>query len=316
MMREPEQGGADSSMTVVTLVTGDSLYFRRYEITLALLHPRTLPFHLLGVTGMFILPAREEFLDLSVMQRVIMCAATGTIGVGLMLLVAFLVERFRPKGETVRVHASPFIAGGVLGGVLLGNALLQSFTGVRTGVAQTLVMWAFFHVYVEAFNLLIVYIAMPRIIRDLRAPDAGAPVAKAGPAVEIGGQSFDVCTLVRIEADGNYLQVLTVSGRRFVPGPFGKVVEELPPALGMRVGRSDWVASLAVAGLRSEGREMAVLLRNGDEVAVAQSRRKAVADWVRGLPSPEAQVEPDGEMVRRDGEDTGERIVLRPPQHA
>ena len=316
MMRQPDSAAAADGMIVLSLVTGDRIYFRRHEIPRALLHRRALPYQIVGLMGQFILPTRPEFYDLTVLERVIVCTLGGTVTMVLILGAVLLMERYRPRGETFHIHASPFIAAGVLAGMLSANVVLSRFMGVSTNLAQTLVIWAFFHVYVEAIHLLIVYRAFPGIIRELRAPLAAVPAAEPVPEVVIGGQAFGPCSLVRIEADGNYLKVVTATGNRFVPGPFGKVVAGLPETLGLRVGRSDWVAAGAVAGLRSEGREMAVLLHGGGEVPVAQSRRKAVADWVRALPSREPEVEPEREVVRGPREDSGEGIVGGRPQHA
>lgn len=306
----------------MTVVTGDRLYFRRYEILRALLHRYALGYQLVGVVMLVILPVRAEFGLLSATERLILCGSTGMLLIAVAMVLIFTLERLLGRNGTVRIHASPIIAVGVLAAVVAGNMILHSYIGTRTTIAQTLVLWAFFQVYVEALMLLIMYLSMPKIVRDLRKTDAPAEPA-TGPGVSIGGQMFAVASLQRIEAEGNYLRVTTRTGRHLVPGPFGKATEPLPPQLGLRIGRSDWVAAAAVVGLRTDERDLLVVLECGATVRVSQARRKAVEAWAKGLPqlagqggSGQVDVDPDGAVVRGDGQKGGDRIVSPRPENA
>lgn len=309
--------GSDDGGMVLTLVTGDRLHFRRYEVLRALTHRHAMGYQLAGVAAMVILPVRPEFDLLSVSERLVLCGVTGLWFLGFLLLTVFVAEWvLSRRARTVHFFGSFFVAGGVVTGVLVGNLILEWYLGVTVGLAKTVVICVHFHIYVEAIHLLLMYKAMPRIVRDLRRSDVVPQPVTPALGLEIGGQMFAVAGLRRIEAEGNYLTVVTEAGRRMVPGPFGKVVEALPDTLGMRVGRSDWVASAAVAGLRPDGRDLLVLVTGGDEVRVAQSRRKAVEGWARGLLSGKAEVEPDGEVVRGGGEDGRKRVARIGPEHA
>lgn len=300
---------------VLTLVTGDRLHFRRFEVLRALLHPQALAYLVGGLTALIVLPVRREFAALTVLERIGLCVGTGAALMVAVLVLGYALERLQ-RG-VVRIHASAVIAAAVLVAVLVGNGILHAFLGVRTGVALTLVMWAFFHVYVEAVMLLMMYRAMPRILRALRREEgAQAQVQAAVPMVRIGGHAFAEAELVRVEAEGNYLRVLTTAGRTLVPGPMGRAVDGLPLRLGLRVGRSDWVAARAVAGLRAEGRDLVLDLTNGEVLRVSQTRRKAVEDWLRLARSGQDQVDPDGVVVRRGGERGGQRIVRGGPEDA
>lgn len=302
---------------VLTLITGDRLHFRRYEVLRALTHRYAMGYQLVGVAAMVIVPVRPEFELLSVIERLVLCGVTGLWFLGFLLLTVFISEWvLSRRAHTVRFFGSYFVAGGVVTGVLVGNVILEWYLGVTVSLAKTVVMCVHFHIYVEAIHLLLMYKAMPKIVRDLRRHELVPEPAAPALGVEIGGQMFAVAGLRRIEAEGNYLRVVTEAGRRMVPGPFGKVVETLPATLGMRVGRSDWVASAAVAGLRPDGRDLLVLVTGGDEVRVAQSRRKAVEGWARGLLSGKGEVDPDGEVVRGGGEDGRKRVIRIGPEHA
>jgi hypothetical protein len=85
-------------------------------------------------------------------------------------------------------------------------------------------------------------------------------------------------TLIRIEAQDHYLNVVTDAGSALVLMRFGDAVAELSEVAGARVHRSHWVARAGVARiLRKEGRQF-LLMRDGAEVPVSRANRAALRE--------------------------------------
>ena len=83
-------------------------------------------------------------------------------------------------------------------------------------------------------------------------------------------------SLIRIEAQDHYLNVVTDAGSALVLMRFGDAVAELSEVAGARVHRSHWVAQAGVARLlRKEGRQF-LLMRDGAEVPVSRANRAAL----------------------------------------
>ena len=83
-------------------------------------------------------------------------------------------------------------------------------------------------------------------------------------------------SLIRIEAQDHYLNVVTDAGSALVLMRFGDAVAELSEVAGPRVHRSHWVAQAGVARLlRKEGRQF-LLMRDGAEVPVSRANRAAL----------------------------------------
>lgn len=85
-------------------------------------------------------------------------------------------------------------------------------------------------------------------------------------------------SLIRIEAQDHYLNVVTDAGSALVLMRFGDAVAELSEVAGARVHRSHWVAQAGVARpVRKEGRQF-LLMRDGAEVPVSRANRAALRD--------------------------------------
>lgn len=277
--------GAGDGTVTVRLLSGDRVHFRRYEMPRSLLHGHVLLYNLLIVVFVTMMDARADMQSLQTTQRVVMGVACAVASMGTIFLLSLAYEVFvAGRKGGVSPHASPFVAAGTAMGIGAAVICYAVFKPeVVMTVPEVVTLWAFYYVVAEVQTHLVMYRAIPRAVRDLRAADGvqAEPVAVAGPVVEIGGQVFPAAALLRIGAEGNYVRVVTEAGGHLVAGPFGRVADGLPAALGMRVGRSDWVASGAVVALREAGRELVLGLRDGAEVRVAQARRKAVEDWAR-----------------------------------
>lgn len=87
-------------------------------------------------------------------------------------------------------------------------------------------------------------------------------------------------SILRLEASGNYVTVVTKRGRKTVPGPFAAVVARMPREAGRQVHRSHWVARHAVVGDRRVGRDLRLLTVDGASVPVAAAKAGAVRLWL------------------------------------
>lgn len=279
--------GTGDGQVTVRLLSGDRLHFRRYEMPRVMLHPQILLYNFLLVIFLMMMDARADMESLSTTQRLLMALICAVASIGLIFLMSLAYEHFvAGRKGGVSPHASPFNAVGTALGLVVVVFCYSIFKPeVVMTLPQIVTLWAFFYVLAEVQTHLLMYRVVPKVVRALRAADGlrAVPDAVAGPVVEIGGHVFPAAALLRIEAEGNYLRVVTDAGRHLLPGPFGRTVDALPAGLGQRVGRSAWVASAAVAAVRLDGRELVLRLRDGAEVRVAQARRKAVEDWARRL---------------------------------
>ena len=100
------------------------------------------------------------------------------------------------------------------------------------------------------------------------APDVAKPV----PAVLDG--------VLRVEAQGNHVLVVTDRGRHVLPGPFGALVALLPADMGRQVHRSHWVACRAVLRTRRSGRYVMIETIDGAQVPIASTKFGALRAWL------------------------------------
>lgn len=110
------------------------------------------------------------------------------------------------------------------------------------------------------------------------APDAPVPAPDA--PVPAPAESGILAAVLRLEASGNYVTVVTERGRRTVPGPFAAVVARMPQEAGRQVHRSHWVARHAVIGNRRNGRDMQLLTVDGESVPVSGAKAGSVRAWL------------------------------------
>jgi len=123
------------------------------------------------------------------------------------------------------------------------------------------------------------------------APEAGEEEEADSP------DRAALAAVLRLQADGNYVTVVTERGRMSVPGPFAAVVARMPRGIGRQVHRSHWVARRAVLGDRRVGREVRLQTVDGESVPVSGAQVGAVRAWL-------AQ---DGEVRITKREDRGDK---------
>lgn len=277
------------SRVCVTLLSGDSFYFRAWELNRLMAHRYVLAHYVVAILLFTVLQVRADLALLTPGVRFILSVSfllVMLLGLGLGL---FLAERFvRPLGGFVRVPLSAILLASSAAGLLATHGMVLVLApALGATVWQLLVLWAFFYVAVEAATHLVMYLAVPRAAGELRSRQAGAPALVAG-RLHLAGEVIELDALLWIRAEGNYVTVATQEGRKMLPGPFGAVVALLSVSVGVRIGRSHWVAARAVRSGRRTPGGLVIALRDGTELPVAQARRKAVEAWLA-----EAGIAPD-----------------------
>lgn len=271
----------------VRLFSGDRVVLGQGELPRFLLHRYILFNYVLVAFFLTLVDTRSGLPRNGLHDQALLVVIAIAAAIALLLLVTVLLDAMaRRRGRAVRIAASPVLAAAALIGVTAGDIAEYLIFGYRTHLARSAVLILFYYVLVEALAHFFLLQVLPRVLRDLRSRDAVPGLMPADPPpattdvpefVEIGGQRIPSRDLVQITVEGNYLRVRTVQARMFLPGPFGRVVDQLPDTLGVRVSRSDWVALREVQALRREAGDTYLDLRDGGSVKVANTRQKLVA---------------------------------------
>lgn len=177
--------------------------------------------------------------------------------------------------------------------------------------------------YLELAATLVLRGAVPRALAQLRAEQRVAqspavpPVMRAAEArvAEAPAREADLPEspetpealrdLLRLEAQGNYVLVVTSGGRHLLPGPLSAMVARLPESQGRRVHRSHWVAARAVVGMRRSARSLLIDTRDGAKVPVAIGQAAQVQAWAEPL------VAAEGGAGQQEAGPEGERGAVR-----
>ena len=110
--------------------------------------------------------------------------------------------------------------------------------------------------------------------------DHAAPVAlptRARVALVERFPELQGCRIWALEAQEHYVKVYSDHGNRTLHYRFSHAVEDLAALDGLQVHRSYWVNREAVTGHSQEGRRLVLKLRNGLQVPVSLSFRRAAA---------------------------------------
>ncbi|NBE09251.1 LytTR family DNA-binding domain-containing protein [Paragemmobacter ruber] len=100
---------------------------------------------------------------------------------------------------------------------------------------------------------------------------------------QAGMKGIPVEDVLRLEASGNYVTVVTVRGRQLVPGPFAAVMAQMPVDKGRQVQRSHWVSRAAVVAVHRKGRDIWLQVTCGAQVPVSAALRSEVLAWLGPL---------------------------------
>jgi len=88
--------------------------------------------------------------------------------------------------------------------------------------------------------------------------------------------------LLLLKSELHYLQVVTDQGSALILYNLGDAIDQLPPAQGLMVHRSYWVAYDAIEELIRQGRQGELKLCNGQSVPVSRNRLQAVTNSLAG----------------------------------
>jgi hypothetical protein len=119
----------------------------------------------------------------------------------------------------------------------------------------------------------------PRV-KSARAHAPALAVVMTERVANVNRLGFPAADVLRLEASGNYVTVITRKGRHLLPGPFAAVVAQMPADLGRQVQRSHWVSVVAVEGVKHKGREMWLQVACGALVPVSTAMRAEVQAWL------------------------------------
>lgn len=303
------------------LVSLDEVNFRTGELMRVARHPAMLVFYLVFALLLVVINANGTVRDLPLEWRAPVYLLGAALGIGFVIGCLRLAEwRARGLGRLVTVHGTPVFFGAALVAVFAGEALSMAATETQPmGFVQGLLLVIFYHLLAELSVAFIAGYIVPRALGEIRgerpaprrarrkprlpapvavpkavpqqiAPADPVPTANAGNvtrlplragSIQAGNRRYLVAEVERVEAEGNYVRIVTARSRELQPGPFSQVVAQMPPMAGQVVSRSCWVATDAVLSHRRRGRDLYLLMRDGTELRVATTRRDAVMAWLR-----------------------------------
>lgn len=108
------------------------------------------------------------------------------------------------------------------------------------------------------------------------SPPETSPVKAPRRLVAIGLQMFDADEIILLEAQGNYLRILTSEGEFNERCQMSSACENLDDSLGVQVHRSFWVSFSAIDALVRADGTLSLRLTNGEEVKIARPRQREV----------------------------------------
>ena len=220
------------------------------------------------------------------------------IGVVALICTVWLYVRgmqWLSRGEAGQVHIP--LTPGILMGVAVLMAVGFSYT-ISLGLLghwstfRLVLLFAVLSLYVEIVTAVILRKAVPRAVAELRARaaraqtlDLSTPAQAAADVVVVKVEAPVVVPpvlegVLRLEAQGNHVLVVTERGHHLLPGPFGAMVGRLPPGLGRQVHRSHWVACRAIVRTRRQGRDVIIETVDGAKVPVASTKFGALRTWL------------------------------------
>lgn len=291
---------ASATGVEVVLFSGDRMLFDRFELPRALVHRYMLLFYGALILGLSQLQLFELLKPLAPSARLAVVAVSEVAAMLCLLMSLVVIELLQKAGTRRVLHSSlfSFVAAGI--STITSEFFVESPPKSNfPGLLHFAIIWASIHVIIEISTHFVMLQIMPRVLRDMRgdASDGMGLYVPPSNRVEIKGQEFFPHDLQRISAEGNYIRVMTAGGAHFLPGPYGPVIDSLPPNLGLQLSRSEWVGAVAVAGLRKDGRDLLVELVDGATVRVAQSRKKVVTEWMQARGQGSAEDGPEAGLA-------------------
>lgn len=195
---------------------------------------------------------------------------------GVLVVVAYVALAAPFAGPSGRIWLSPalLLATAVMQKVGLG---VQAILGEdEMGVSHPLV-WLVHYAALEGIAALLLRGPMRRAVAVLAK---GRAEAVKYAVLMLGGVPVSPLSVLRLEADGNRVIVVTQDGRYLVPGPFAAACAAMQGADGMRVHRSHWIARAALHDVLRTGRALQLELIDGTRLVVPEGLRAGVARWL------------------------------------
>lgn len=282
------------------LINGETVRMRRFESLRAMLHPYLLGIYALTWIALALADPSGQATDTPLNIRLVQYGAgVVTTALGLITIYTLAELVFGGKGRIVTLsHWSVVLAVSVLG-LAASEATVFHLTGTNRITPKIFaVLTVFYFVFIEVMLQLVIWLLLPRILRQIRkdtpAAETSATATPAPPQArfQAGGRDIPPETVLHLEAQGNYVVLITDSHQYEVPGPFSALLDQLPPGLGLRVHRSHWVARRAVLAHRRKGRELVLDLAYGGVAKVALPRHAEVIGWLAVTAPPPDQDQP------------------------
>jgi DNA-binding LytR/AlgR family response regulator len=257
-----------------------------------------------AIVLLYALDSTRMPIDLQVPAVVVGLVAAQTLILVYLSAAVWLTRLFYKDLRVIRIWITPGLllgAAGMLGTVHVMHQALdvaQDWTEVRSRLVPFLCV-----LYLELAANFVFRGPMPRALANLRGGenpfayldngltrdgDAAAasdeavterekPAKDGESLLRIGINPADI---LRLEASGNYVTVVTGFGRQLVPGPFSAVVAQMPKSMGRQVQRSHWVALAGVEGVKRQGRELVLQMACGALVPVSAALKSEVQAWL------------------------------------
>lgn len=283
MTRRPAKRPIASGLHL-RLVNGETIHLNRFEAVPLLLHRYLLAVYLFMWMALTLTdPSGQSHkapLDLRLLQY----------GVGMFVVFATFLAIYGAcdvvsgiRGRGVRLYHWLVVLVVAILGLAASSFCIFLITGENLFTPKIFfILSIFYFVIIEVTVQLIVWLLLPRILAEIRRDPEATVAGEAATVGKLvtGGHVLAHDTLLHIEAQGNYVAIITDTGMIEAPGPFSALVEQLPPHIGLRVHRSHWVARRAVLHHRRSGRDLVLDLSYGGVAKVALPRQAEVIDWL------------------------------------
>ncbi len=242
-------------------------------------------------------------IDLHFPSVVVALVAAQVLVVLYLRLATRLARAMCKNPNLLRIWVTPGLAVGAAGMMGVAHLMHHAMGGTQDWTQLRSHILPFFCVlYLEVAATILFRGPVPRALAKLRAGEeivvadaqetepkaAQTPAPSAEPVLQDGRgllrqipvPGLVLADILRLEASGNYVTVVTRKGRHLVPGPFAAAVAQMPRDLGRQVQRSHWVSLAAVEGIRRQGRELWLQVVCGAQVPVSTAMRSAVQAWL------------------------------------
>ncbi len=118
------------------------------------------------------------------------------------------------------------------------------------------------------------------VVAPLPAVEKEMALAKTDPVMaSIGNHAILQRDILMLEAQGNYVNVVTPDRNFLVRGPLNTVLQENATLEGIQVHRSRWISTNSCRMLEKRGADLFVHLQNDDQVKVVRARHTEVREF-------------------------------------